>query len=90
VEGHVDTMNGTTSLVRLCTNALQLRETIDKTRKIVDYFVDLHRTGILYTTSIIMKFKALDKSEEIMKAIKFFKILSMLVGGMKAKDAQQM
>ncbi|GES75247.1 cohesin subunit [Rhizophagus clarus] len=64
VEGHVDTMNGTTSLVRLCTNALQLRETIDKTT-------------------------LLDKSEEVMKAIKFFKILSMLVGGMKVKDAQQ-
>ncbi|RGB24090.1 hypothetical protein C1646_747941 [Rhizophagus diaphanus] len=90
VEGHVDTMNGTTLLVRLCTNALQLRETIDKTtRKIVDYFVDLHRAGILYTTSIITKFKVLDKSEEVMKAIKFFKILSMLVGGMKVKDAQQ-
>lgn len=91
MEGHVDTMNGTTSLVRLCTNALQLRETIDKTtRKIVDYFVDLHRTGILYTTSIITKFKVLDKNEEVMKAIKFFKILSMMVGGMKVKDAQQM
>ncbi|RIA89212.1 hypothetical protein C1645_206946 [Glomus cerebriforme] len=94
VEGHVDAMNGTTLLVRLCANALnalQLRETIDKaTRKIGDYIVDLHRTGILYTTSIITKFRVLDKNEEVTKAIKFFKVLlNMLVGGMKGKDAQQ-
>jgi hypothetical protein len=91
VEGHVDAMNGTTLLARLCINALQLRETIDKTtRKNVDYFVDLHRTGISYTTSMITKFRVLDKSEKFTKAIKFFKVLNMLVVGMKVKDAQQM
>jgi hypothetical protein len=91
VEGHVDSTNGTTLLARLCINALQLRETIDKTaRKNVDYLVDLHRTGISYTTSMITKFRVLDKSEEVTKSIKFFKVLNMFVGGMKVKDVQQM
>jgi len=85
-------MNGTTLLARLCTNALQLRETNnDKTaRKNIDYFVDLHRTGISYTTSMITKFRVLDKSEKVTKSIRFFKVLNMLIGGMNVKDAQQM
>ncbi|CAI2165090.1 10174_t:CDS:10 [Funneliformis geosporum] len=90
VESHVDTMNGTTSLARLCANALQLRETNDKaSRKNVDCFVDFHHKGISFITSMITKFRVLDKSEEVTKSIRFFKILNTFIVGMNVNGARQ-
>ncbi|CAG8501715.1 4866_t:CDS:10 [Dentiscutata heterogama] len=93
VDGKVRTMNATMSLVRICANTLQLRDTSDKSsHKDMDHVVELHRSGIQHICSLINAYQIINDAEGkecLEKSIQFFRILSRLFGGIACNDAQK-
>ncbi|CAG8746393.1 11005_t:CDS:2, partial [Acaulospora morrowiae] len=88
--GRVGSMNGTSSLARLCSHALQSRDTREKSSlRDAEHIVELHKEGISYITSKILEYQRTNNTEAVPRMIKFFKILGMLLTGVGSSDAHK-
>ncbi|CAJ0899220.1 10640_t:CDS:10 [Entrophospora sp. SA101] len=97
MSGRVQSMYGTSLLARICANILQVRDNnTNNSRKGINantnansHLVRLHRGGIIYVWTNIHQLTETKNFEAIIKMLKFFKILSLLVGGMNSNDADR-
>lgn len=98
MKGCVQSMYGTSLLARICANILQVRDSnANNSRKGTNsntnansHLVRLHCSGIIHVWEKIYELTEAGEFEDVIKMLKFFKILSLLVGGMNSNDADRM